>query len=280
MSDFLKKLQTGNFRLRFLKLSEINSWNALENYTRIKSFILDGNFEIACDKWYKMYLKIIESLQATHPIDLSFLLNLEPMVGRCKPFVDCSRQGYLKTNFGLYIRDAGPASKIVMAIKWLLKLYGFDWSNAYLVVELTPDCTNNDSDEIIENEKNDLKDYLQKTFVEADRYYDIAIRAIDEMNHSLQYFSSTTYNNLYLLSSYDFDKYSNDAIERQMARPNNEFTRSELTHSVYFLRTSRFTNRDYLNIKSLSSGESFIVDGDKRIQVMFKTYFMEEKDYE
>ena len=81
MSNFLKKLESENFRLRFLKFSEIDSWSALENYTRIKSFILNGQFEIACTKWYKMYLYIVELLQTVKPIDLERLLEIEPMTG-------------------------------------------------------------------------------------------------------------------------------------------------------------------------------------------------------
>ena len=46
MKSFLKKLESENFRLRFLNFSEIDSWSALDNYTRIKSFIVDGEFEI------------------------------------------------------------------------------------------------------------------------------------------------------------------------------------------------------------------------------------------
>ena len=60
MKSFLKKLESENFRLRFLNFSEIDSWSALDNYTRIKSFIVDGEFEIACSKWYRMYIEIVE----------------------------------------------------------------------------------------------------------------------------------------------------------------------------------------------------------------------------
>ena len=126
MSNFLKKLESENFRLRFLKFSEIDSWSALENYTRIKSFILDGQFEIACTKWYKMYLYIVELLQTVKPIDLERLLEIEPMTGRCRPFSDHLKGGYIKTDFGLYLRDPGAANKVVPAIKWMLKLYGFN----------------------------------------------------------------------------------------------------------------------------------------------------------
>ena len=81
MKSFLKKLESENFRLRFLNFSEIDSWSALDNYTRIKSFIVDGEFEIACSKWYKMYIEIVESLQQIRPLSLDFLLNLSPFKG-------------------------------------------------------------------------------------------------------------------------------------------------------------------------------------------------------
>ena len=92
MSYFLKKLESENFRLRFLKFSEIDSWSTLENYTRIKSFILDGQFEIACTKWYKMYLNIVDSLQIVKPIDLERLLEIESVNGRCRPFSERGRR--------------------------------------------------------------------------------------------------------------------------------------------------------------------------------------------
>lgn len=280
MSNFLKKLESENFRLRFLKFSEIDSWSALENYTRIKSFILDGQFEIACTKWYKMYLHIIELLQTVKPIDLERLLEIEPMTGRCRPFSDHLKGGYIKTDFGLYLRDPGAANKVVPAIKWMLKLYGFNPEDAYLVVELTPDCANDYSDDIVEAEKQELYDYLKKVFVEADRFYNMAVKAIDEMNHSLRYFTTTTYNNLYLLSGTDFDRYANDAVERQLARSNNTFTESELTKAVLWLSDVRFKQGDYLNPTFKTPGDTFVVDSDRRIKVTFKTHFMEENSHE
>ena len=280
MSNFLKKLESENFRLRFLKFSEIDSWSVLENYTRIKSFILNGQFEIASTKWYRMYLYIVELLQTVKPIDLGRLLAIEPMSGRCRPFLDHSQGGYLRTDFGLYLRDPGAANKVVPAIMWMLKLYGFNPEDAYLVVELTPDCANDYSDGIIEAEKQELYDYLKRVFVEADRFYDMAIRGIDELNHSLRYYSTTTYNNLYLLNASDFDRYANDAIERQLDRENNTFTRSELSKAVLWLSDVRFRQGDYLNPTHKTFGDDYIVDGDKRIKVTFNTHFMEGNNHE
>lgn len=280
MADFLKKLNSENFRLRYLKFSEIDSWRMLENHTRIKSFILKGHFEIACNKWYVMYISIVNTLQEIQPIDYGRLLSLNPVTGRCKPFMDHLKAGYLKTNYGLFIREAGSANKTIMMIKWILDLYGYDLDDAYLVVELTPDCVFYYSDEIIKEEKEELLHFLKETFVNSNSYYEMTIKAIDELNHALQYYTHTTYNNLYLLNENDFDRYANSAIERQLFRPGNTFTRRELTLSVAWIKQSRFYNNDYINPEHKTSGECFIEDGFHRIPVAFKTYFVGGDNHE
>lgn len=276
MPKFLKKLESENFRLRYLKLSEIDSWNYLENYTRIKSFILDEEFEIAECKWYKMYVSIVELLQTVNPINSYILLKADPFTGRSRPFLDHFESGYSQTSFGLYLRQPVAASNIVYAIKKMVSLYGFDPENAYLVVELTPDAANDYSNDVIEDEKRELYEFLKRTFVDAEMFYDIAITAIDEMNNALKYYSKTTYNNLYLLGHLDYDKYSKEAIEKQLSREDNTFTRRELTLSVEWLWYSRFQSSNYYKPEYKISNNSYIVDGEKRIMVMFETYFFYE----
>lgn len=102
----------------------------------------------------------------------------------------------------------------------------------------------------------------------------MAIEAIQQLNHTLQYFTHTTYNNLYLLNESDFDKYANSAVERQLFRPGNTFTRRELTLSVSWLKQSRFYNDDYIYPQHKPSSECFIEDGFRNILVTFKTHFI------
>ena len=122
-----------------------------------------------------------------------------------------------------------------------------------------------------------LYDYLKRTYIHADEYYELAIKAIDELNHSLQYFSTTTYNNLYLLNNLDYSKYSMMAVETQLDRETNSFTRQELIHVVNWLCDSKFYEGDYLNLKLRNSNECLIIDGDKTIPVSFETHFMDER---
>ena len=276
MKSFLKKLESENFRLRFLNFSEIDSWSALDNYTRIKSFIVDGVFEIACSKWYKMYIEIVESLQKTRPLNQDFLLNLTPFRGRCTPFLDYRAAGYSETSFGLYLRVPTAANDVIPAIKKMLRIYGFDTRDAYLVIELNPDSASYYSDDIIEQEQNDLFAFLKNTFVKAEEYYSVAIKAISAMNEALQNYTATTYNNLYLLSELDYDRYSKEAIETQLRRLNNTFTKRELSMSVAWLNYSRFFEDDYICFKHKDYSGSFIKEEDKLIQVTFKTHFVEK----
>lgn len=277
MAEFLKKLQTENFRLRFLKFSEIDSFDKLEKFTRIKSFILKGQFELSCKKWFLMYRSVVELLQEVRPLDLSFLLHVEPFYGRSKPYLDYDRDGYFHTDFGLYAREQGSVNNVIFHIKCLLRLYGFSLDDAYLVVELTPESASYYSEDVIKSIKNNLYDYLKRTYIHADEYYELAIRAIDELNHSLQHFSTTSYNNLYLLDGFDFNKYSTQAVDTQLDRETNTFTRQELIKAINWLRISRFYKGDYLNLELIDSDECLIVDEDTTIPVTFKTHFMEDR---
>lgn len=276
MKSFLKKLESENFRLRFLNFSEIDSWSALDNYTRIKSFIVDGVFEIACSKWYKMYIEIVESLQKTRPLNQDFLLHLSPFRGRCTPFLDYRAAGYLETSFGLYLRVPTAANDVIPAIKKMLRIYGFDLNNAYLIVELNPESVGYYSDDIIEQEQKDLFAFLKATFVKAENYYSNAIKLISVLNETLQNHTTTTYNNLYLLGREDYDKYSKEAITRQLYRFGNRYTERELCLAVEWLKYSLFYEGDYINMKNKEYSGVFINEGDKHIQVRFKTYFFEE----
>ena len=277
MQSFLKKLESENFRLRFLNFSEIDSWSALDNYTRIKSFILDGEFELSCSKWYKMYISIVESLQKINPQNLEFLLNLSPFKGRCVPFLDYRGAGYELTNFGLYLRVPTAANDVIPAIKRMLRVYGFNSSDAYLIIELNPDSASYYSDDIIEQEQFELLSFLEKTFVKASEYYDMSVKAIEEMNGSLQQYTKTTYNNLYLLGESDYDRYSKEAIEWQLRNPTNSFSRRELTLAVNWLNYSRFFEDDYRNIKHKTHVGTSIKTDDKLIPVTFKTHFYSEE---
>lgn len=277
MKSFLKKLESENFRLRFLNFSEIDSWSTLDNYTRIKSFIVDGVFEIACSKWYLMYIQIVESLQKIRPLNINHLLSLSPFKGRCTPFLNHRAAGYSETSFGLFLRVPTAANDVILAIKKMLRIYGFDTRDAYLVVELNPDSASYYSDDIIKQEQNDLFMFLKNTFVEAEDYYNIAINAIDAMNETLQNLTTTTYNNLYLLSEGDYDRYSKEAIEKQLRRLNNTFTERELNLAVAWLRYARFYENDYICVGHKDCSGSFIKDGDKSIQVMFETHFFKRE---
>ena len=278
MKSFLKKLESENFRLRFLNFSEIDSWSALDNYTRIKSFIVDGEFESACSKWYKMYIEIVESLQQIRPLSLDFLLNLSPFKGRCTPFLDYHGAGYQQTNFGIYLRVPTAANEVIPSIKRMLRVYGFNPSDAYLVIELNPDSASYYSDDVIEQEQQDLLNFLRATYVRADDYYQAAINAISAMNDTLLNYTTTTYNNLYLLSELDYDRYSKEAIEKQLSRLNNAFTRRELELAVMWLNYSRFWENGYICIKHKEHSGSYIKDGEKMIPVTFKTHFLKGGD--
>ncbi len=277
MKSFLKKLESENFRLRFLNFSEIDSWSALDNYTRIKSFIVDGVFEIACSKWYKMYIEIVESLQKTRPLNQDFLLNISPFRGRCTPFLDHKAAGYSETSFGLYVRVPTASNDVIFAIKKMLRIYGFDAHDTYLIVELNPESASYYSDDIIEQEQKDLLFFLKNTFVKAEEYYNVVIKAIAAMNETLQNHTTTTYNNLYLLSEEDYDRYSKEAIERQLRRLNNVFAERELNLAVAWLNYSRFYEDDYICVTHKNYSNSFIKDEEKRIQVTFKTQFFEKR---
>ncbi len=276
MKSFLKKLESENFRLRFLNFSEIVSWSTLDNYTRIKSFVVDGVFEIACSKWYKMYIEIVESLQKIRPLNINHLLSLSPFKGRCTPFLDYRAPGYSETSFGLFLRVPTASNDIIYAIKKTLRIYGFDTRHAYLVVELNPDSASYYSNDIIEQEQNDLLMFLKNTFVKAEDYYSVAIKAIEAMNETLQNYTTTTYNNLYLLSEDDYDRYSKEAIEKQLRRSNNTFTERELNLAVTWLSYARFYENDYICVEHKDCSGSFIKDGDKFIQVTFDTHFFEK----
>ena len=280
MAEFLKKLQSENFRLRFLKFSEIDSLGGLENHTRIKSFILYDKFEISCTKWYLMYRSIVDCLQSLKPLPLEHLLDVSPFYGRCRPFLDLYSDGYSKTDFGLYVRNPGKANDTITYIRRLLMVYGFNLNDAYLVVELTPDAARYDSDDIIEEAKQNLYDFLKRTYVNAEEYYQVAVSAIYELNHSLQYFSTTTYNNLYLLNELDFRKYSTFACEKQLKRENNRFSDRELNLAISWLSLSRFYYGDYLNIKSISEGDNFIIDSNRVIKVTFATRYVKDVQHE
>ena len=92
----------------------------------------------------------------------------------------------------------------------------------------------------------------------------------------LQNYTTTTYNNLYLLGKEDYDKYSKEAITRQLYRFGNTYAERELCLAVEWLKYSLFYEGDYVDIKNKEYSGAFIKDGDKHIQVKFKTYFFEE----
>ena len=278
MKSFLKKLETDNFKLRFLNFSEIDCWSELDNYTRIKSFILNGAFEISCSKWYKMYIQIVDSLKKAMPLNLDHLLDLSPFIGRCVPFLDHESTGYTKTSFGLFLRVPTAANDVIWYVKSILKIYGFNLSDAYLVVELNPNSASYFSKEIVEQINNDLFKIIKATFVRSDDYYNIAINGIDALNEALQNKTVTVYNNLYLLSEEDYDKYSREAIETQIKRPNNTFSKSELNFAVTWLYYARFCEGDYLNLKHKKTQGSFIRNNEKLIPVTFRTHFYSKED--
>ena len=272
MENFLKKLETENFRMRYLKFSEINSLDSLKKFTRIKSFVLNGQFEISTTKWWFLYLCVVEKLQQIRNLDKNYLLNLSSFTGRCKPFSESYKDGYVRTDFGLYLRKPGSTNNIVFALMRMIGIFSFNLDDAYLIVELTPDEMSYYADEIVETEKKDLYLYLNNIYIHAKEYFDLSIKAIEELNHTLCYFSTTTYNNLYLLSSIDYWRYANEAIEKQLGRNTNSFTRSELTQVIIWLYNSRFLDGDYLNSKYKTSDDCYIRDGEKRIQVTFKSH--------
>ena len=276
MQSFLKKRESENFNLRFLNFSEIDSWSSLDNYTRIKSFILCNTFETSCSKWYKMYILIVEFLQKIRPLNHDFLLHLCPFKGRCAPFSEHRGAGYSLTDFGLYLRVPTSANEIIMSIKKILRIYGFDVKQAYLVIELNPDSVSPCCEDIVEREQSRLLNFLKKTYVGGDAYYEIAVAAINAMNDSIQQYSNTTYNNLYLLSESDYERYSNQAVELQLRNPKNTISRRELELTVLWLKYSKFYKGDYVYLTKKSRGLSFICDNEKRIVVNFNTTLYKE----
>lgn len=273
MKSFLKRLESENFRLRFLNFSEIDSWSALDNYTRIKSFIVNDVFEIACSKWYKMYIQIVESLQEIRPLTLNYLLQISPFNGRCTPFLDHRAAGYQETSFGIYLRVPTAANDIIFSIKKMLRVYGFSPRDSYLIMELNPEAVSYYSDDIIKQEREDLLAFLRATYVRADDYYQTVINAIGALNIAIQNSTNTTYNNLYLLSESDYNRYSKIAITRQLLLPNNKYSSRELELAVRWLYYSRFCEGDYLYIKPKNKGDSFIKSNGRIIQITFNSHF-------
>ena len=273
METFLKKIHAENFRLKYLIFSEAGNHNSLENYTRVKTFILDGYCEIANHIWYKMLLDITNALQSIKPLELTFLLETSSGVGKPALFVDHDKGGYMKTSYGLYIKKYTDANTIVLVIKRLLTVYGFNLDDAYLVVEVAPKYERQDKANLIEIEKEKLKKFINKTFVDSDKYYEVATRVIDSLNKSLQYYSPTSYNNLYLLNSLeDYDRYVNNAIIHCNYYCNIDYTIRERDLAIEWLRHARFYGDDIFAYKPISLSSCVIEDGNKRIPITFENH--------
>ena len=280
MKKFLKKLETENFRMRFLNFSEIDCWDSLDNHTRIKSFILKGEFEIAVTKWYSLYIQLVRALQKINPLSREHLLSLTPFKGRCKPFNEHRGDGYIAFDDDLYLRLPTSANDVVYYVSKLLRRYGYDLSDAYLIVELNRESILEESEDIINEEKEGLLNFLRCTFVKGEEYFDMAINAIDEMNDCLSKYTNTSYNNLYLLGSSDYSKYAYQAIELQFNKGSNTFTKRQLQLAVDWLNMSRFFGGDFLNpiIKNKDRGLTYIDDDNNFIEVTFKTHFFDKEE--
>lgn len=265
----LQKIKNGNFRMNYFKFSKIPY---LENFTRCKSFIIYDFCEIYHPVWYEMFLKISNTLQKAKPLDISYLLLVESNISKHMMFLDHYEQGYLETDFGLYVKNYGNTNQIVDAIERLLEIYGINKEDAYMVVEVAPKYKD-DYSEIIDEEKLKFCQFFKANYINPETHYEYCSEIIDNLNASLQYFSSTSYNNLYILNLGDFDKYATQAIKTQLDRTNNCYTLKELTLAVEWLRQARFYGNDLYNDKYIKGDGFFIEDGDRAISILFETHF-------
>lgn len=274
MKKFLRKIKSENLGLRYLKFSEIDQCDCLDNHTRIHSLVVFNQFEVCCFKWSSMYINVFTALQKIKPFSKGFLIEMSPFIGRLNPFSDCMKDGYSKIEEDLYIRVPTSSNEIVLYIKCLLRIYGFNLNDCYLVIELNPNSIATNGKDIIEEEKNDLLKFLNRTYVKGNDYFSIAIEIINLLNSELSTNQSTSYNNLYLLSSYDYMKYSSIAINSAIAKRSTSFTQRQLELAVEWLRLSRFYNGDYFDISRNEYKAAYIEDGDRSIRIMYKTYFV------
>ena len=278
MERKLKKIKNENYRFYFLNFSEAESvW--LDNNTRIKSFILDGEFEIATNHWYELYVVIFNYLQRMRPLELDYILEAPSLVTtRVSLFLDYDGGNYIKTECGLYIKKFTNINKIIQVIRRLLRLYCVNLNDAYLVVEVPPKYEGRESESIIQHEKDKLRNYLCSEYVKGDVYYDKAVMAIEELNKLIQTISPTSYNNLYLLNSLeDYRNYSHKIINNYIYYSRgSKFTTIEFVIAVEWLECARFFGGDIFRTKPIAIGESFIEYEDKIIPVTMKTRLIKD----
>lgn len=238
---FLKKILNEEKRYNYFCFSEIDKGFYLENYTRVKSFILKNEFEIFCPTWYEIILKILNHLQEIYPLKISYILESESIFSRTPLFVDYPKSGYIQTNFGIYLRRITDTSMVVLAIRKILQLYSVNLSDAYMVVEVAPRYESKECIKYYENKSQEqLLDFLNSTFSKPIEYFDLCIKVIDTLNSELENVINTSYNNLYLLNSLaDYDLYSARAFCSLLN--NKDFKEERLfNHVIDWLRHARF----------------------------------------
>lgn len=276
METKLKKIKNENFRFYFLNFSETKDvW--LDNNTRIKSFVLDGQVEIAPTHWYELYVSVFNYLQRTTPHSLQDILETPSLVtSRVDLFLDYDKGNYIKTECGLYIKRFSNINKIVQVIERLLQMYYVNLNDAYLVVEVPPKYEGEEKAEIIKFEKNKLRNYLCSQYINGPAYYDKAVAVIDELNKLIQTLSPTSYNNLYLLNSLDdYRNYSHMILNNFLSfNKETQFTRRDFDIVVEWLECARFFDGDIFRTYPITIGESFIEYKDKVISVTMKTHLI------
>lgn len=278
METKLKKITNENFRFYFLNFSEASGvW--LDNNTRIKSFILDGQFEIAPDHWYELYVQIFNYLQRTRPHTIEHILEVPSLVTtRVELFLDYNGGNYIKTECGVYIKRFSNINKIIQVIRRLLQMYYVNPNDAYLVVEVPPKYEGEESDTIIQHEKDKLRKYLCSEYISGLAYYDKAVAVIEELNKLIKTFSPTSYNDLYLLNSLeDYRNYSHKILNNFLYfNKGTTFTERDFAIVVEWLECARFFDGDIFRTKPIAIGESFIEYEDKVIPVTMKTHFIND----
>lgn len=268
----LKKIKNENYRFYYLNFQNVKEDFWLDKNTRIISFILDGQFEVATTHWYELYVKIFDFLQRIRPHTSDEILDAPSLVTtRVDLFIDHYQEDYYPTECGLYIKKFSNANKIVQVIKRLLQMYYVDLSDSYLVVEIPPRYEEN-SEEIIGGEKEKLRNYLCSEYVKGNEYYEKALLVIDEMNKLIQAFSSTAYNNLYLLNSLeDYRNYSHRILNNYIYFNKGVYSEREYRIVAEWLECARFFKGDIFRTVPTPIGESVIEAEDKTILVTMMT---------
>ena len=226
MNENLKLITDNRGRLYYLRFSKERQNLTLDDYTKPRSFIIEGVCEIYANKLYEMLVKIANKLQDLNPKEIKDLCELNISGSYVKLFTPFYKKytGYreLKNGMGIYSGYCSSA-RIAYIIKQLLVFYEIDLDKCYLIIkekEYHEPVTNRNADK--ESEVNKLEEFVNKNFVDSELIYQTIIEVVDYVNQFTKYnlYTCIAYSdfNIAVLNFIDFEYKNNKKYSVELIR--------------------------------------------------------------